>query len=285
MPPPALPETFMQIRPGMGEVPAPAPEEGAWTNTSRDGCNADRVQLAGGMLNALMLHPSILPFEQLYRRLPDEGMFSPTVSPNRPFIGELGAFRVPDTFDLALFDLRPDIYRFSGLDPGDTVPVEARRFSSILGFDLTIDGRHQGNVKFELDPIAFQTVSEAFQTAGIGGLASILAAEGITVDPSRFNITAATSFASAAGAGTALLPQRPRGYGAPSIPFTLYVRAGQAIDIKLVVFRPVPSPIAFIEYDIAGILIPHTWLETMLACLKPLSNASGGPGSLGGGPR
>src|SRR5690606_34718145 len=98
-------------------------------------------------------HPSIIPFEQLYRRLPEEGMYSPTLSPSRPFSFEMGAYTVPSRQALLLYDLRPDIYRFSGIDPGDYVPLETRRFGSIMGFDITVDQRHVGQMSFELDPV------------------------------------------------------------------------------------------------------------------------------------
>jgi hypothetical protein len=52
-----------------------------------------------------------------------------------------------------------------------------------------------------------------------------------------------------------------------------------------VIFNPIPSPIAFIEYDIAGLLVPDAYLNSLLECMKPLTSASLGPGSLGGGPR
>jgi hypothetical protein len=251
------------------------------------GCDAQRVQLAGGALGSLMVHPEITPFEQLYRRLPEEGMFLDDVSPETPFSFELGAFRVPQTFSLLLFDLRPDIYRFSGVDAGDTVPVEARRFSSIMGFQLTIDQRQPGNLLYQLDPAPIQTFPQAFTTPqpGLGELPPAIAAALGFAQDSRFNLAGATSFASAAGAGNSLLPQRPQRYGPLSAPFTLYVRSGQTVQIRCVIFNPIPSPIAFIEYDIAGFLMPEVWVNALTECMKPLTNASGGPGSLGPGPR
>ncbi len=277
--PPAPPPNVRTLTPGSGPALGPSPSEGEATTW---GCDAaQRVQLAGGALNTLLVHPEVTPFEQLYRRLPSEGMFVPTVSPERPFVFELGAFRVPDTFDLLLFDLRPDIYRFQGVDPGDTVPVEARRFSSIMGFELTVDQRHLGNVLFQLDPVPIQTDTQAFapeiRSSEFTGV--------LQTPPARFNISAASSFANAAGAGLSLLPQRPQRYGPLSVPFTLYVRSGQTVQVRCVIFRPIPSPIAFIEYDIAGLLLPDEWVSSMTECMKPLTHASGGPGSAGGGPR
>lgn len=283
VPPPAGPVPVLD--PWNRDPPfAPGAVAGATTSL---GCGADRVQLAGGFLNTLLVHPEVTPFEQLYRRLPEEGMFLDTVNPENPFTFELGAFRVPDTFMLLLFDLRPDIYRFSGVDPGDTVPVEARRFSSVLGFQVTVDQRQPANLLYQLDPVPIQTFQEAF-TPPIQPVAEVPTALQNVLgifNNSRFNIAQATSFASAAGAGDQLLPQRPTRYGALDVPFTLYVGPGQTFQVRCVVFNPVPSPIAFVEYDIAGMLMPELWVRSMQECMKPLSNASGGPGSLGGGPR
>ncbi len=276
---PQPPANVKTLVPGRSGYLGPSPSEG---EASTWGCDAaQRVQLAGGALNTLLVHPEITPFEQLYRRLPSEGMFLPGVSPERPFVFELGAFRVPDTFDLLLFDLRPDIYRFSGVDAGDTVPVEARRFSSIMGFEVTVDQRHLGNVRFELDPIAIQTTTQAFAPE----IRSTEFSQVLQTPPARFNIAAANSFANAAGAGLSLLPQRPYRWGPLSVPFTLYVRSGQTVQVRCVVFRPIPSPIAFIEYDIGGLLIPDEWVSSMTECMKPMTHASGGRGSAGGGPR
>jgi len=281
--PPESPAPYLY--PGLGEGPPIAPYEG---QGSLLGCNAARMQLAGGALASLMVNPSVTPFEQLYRRLPEEGMFLDSVSPENPFSFELGAFKVPDTMTLLLFDLRPDIYRFSGVDAGDTVPVEARRFSSVMGFQISVDQQQPGNLLYQLDPVPIQTFTQAFTTPAVAAGAELppaLAALFGAAQGSRFNIAGASSFASAAGTGTSLLPQRPTRYGAGSVPFTLYARSNQTVQIRCVVFQPIPSPIAFIEYDIAGMLIPELWVDQMTECMKPLQNASGGPGSLGGGPR
>jgi hypothetical protein len=280
--PPAEPVRVLD--PWRGDPPPPQPYEGEGIS---HGCDASRVQLAGGALNTLLVHPEVTPFEQLYRRLPEEGMFLDSVGPENPFTFELGAFRVPDTFTLLLFDLRPDIYRFSGVDPGDTIPVEARRFSSVLGFQITVDQRQPANLLYQLDPAPIQTFPEAFTNpiGAPGELPPAIAAAIGFQNGSRFNLSQATSVATASGAGDQLQPQRPTRYGPLSVPFTMYIRPGQTFQVRCVIFNPVPSPIAFIEYDIAGMLMPDTWVTTMTECMKPLSNASHGPGSLGGGPR
>lgn len=248
-------------------------------------CKADRVVLAGGELASLIVHPEIVTFERMYRRLPEGGMFDATVSPNRPFQFELGAFKVPDLYTLILFDMRPDIYRLSGLDPGDAVPVESRRFSNIMGFSINVDQHQQGNVDFQLDPVAIQTTAQQAFTpqaqmgpgSASAGFAS-LNADFVVVGPgaqpppaASFNIAQANSFAAAGNVGTALLPQRPTRYGPLNVPFTFIARSNSVVQLNCLIFRRLPSPVAFFEYDIAGMLVPELWIDQIIECSKPLT--------------
>lgn len=269
------------ISPGLGGTPKPpaigAPvlnpeggqqalfpgEPGAQTRNAFD---VSRLVAAGGELPEKMLPPGIIPFEQLYRRLPEEGMFSPSVSPSNPFSFELGAFTVPSRLALMIFDLRPDIYRFSGVDPGDFMPLESRRYGSIMGFDITVDGKHTGQIEFELDPVAIQRTSQqAFLNEN---------SNNPIANAGQFAIGQANSFSNVAGVGNALQPQRPTRYGALSIPFTIYAWASQTVQVRCVIFRPIPAPIAFIEYDMAGVLVPQNWATNMVEVVKPPQRAN-----------
>jgi hypothetical protein len=228
----------------------------------------------------LLVDKSIVPWEQLYRRLPEASMFSPQLTPARPFAFELGSFRVPDNETLILTDLRPDIYRFSGVDAGDYVPVDARRFSASLGFQIVVDNVPQGQVQFELDPLAIAATANQFvrvsppgtPTAPDSFAEAVLRLNGATAPPPAavFNAAQSNSFGSTAGAGQSLMPQRPHRYGALSLPFSLAATGGQTVQIRCVVFRPLGSPIAFIEYDVAGIKMPQPWYTEMMKCAKPL---------------
>lgn len=260
-PPPAV---VKKLNP-QGRDPVLAPwEEGSQSKLHN--FDATRFVEAGGNLYSQTLHPAIIPFEELFRRLPEEGMFSLTVSPDNPFTFELGAIQVPEKMALLIYDLRPDIYRFSGIDPGDYMPVEARRFGSIMGFDVTIDQQRQGEVAFEIDPVPIQRTSQqAFPNQN-----SFLP----QANASQQAVAAFSSFANPAGAGNALLPQRPTRFGALNIPFTLWANSGQTVQVRCVIFRPMPSPIAFIEYDIAGILVPQYWMENMREVIKPPQRAA-----------
>lgn len=250
------------LNPGRGNALLPG-QEGSQTTRNFD---ANRVILAGGNMTSEILHPSVIPFEQLYRRLPEEGMFAPTVSPSRPFTFELGAFTVPDRMTLLLFDLRPDIYRFSGVDPGDYVPVEHRRFGSIMGFDITVDQKHVGTIQFQLDPVPIQRTSQqAFASQN---------QVRPQVNPSQAAIAESSSFANTSGMGDSLQPQRPQRYGALSIPFTIFARSKQTVQVRCAIFKPIPTPIAFIEYDMAGVLVPESWLISLEKAIMYPQDAS-----------
>jgi hypothetical protein len=231
------------------------------------------------------VHPEVIPWERLYRILPDEGMFLDEVTPEQPFTATLGSFKVPGQQTLIITDFRPDIYRFSGMSAGDTVPVEARRFGSIMGYDITVNGMHPGNLEMQIDPVLITQPQVFSQIQGLNvENFSLLAAAGVPPF-ARYDASAAASFGSSSGAGSAMLPQRPTRYGPLSMPFTLYAQSDSVVQVRVIIFHPMPVPIAWIEADIAGMLVPSLWIDSLTECAKPLTNASGGPGSLGPGPR
>jgi hypothetical protein len=209
-----------------------------------------RVLQAGGALSSRVTHPSLLFFEQLWRRLPEQGIFSASLNFANPLSIPMGSFRVPRSQALLLFDLRPDVYTFSGLDPFETIPVEPRRFSTQMGWDVTIDGQRLANTKYELNPVARQQDNPSPST-GAGSVAS--AAE--------FAQARAAEFGASLGGGTAIQPQRPERYGPRELPLTLWVREGSTFAAAANIFRRILFPIAF--FDLAGVLMPAE-LATML---------------------
>lgn len=255
--------------------PQPRPVPGDFTRplTAEElRARAYRVVTAGGALpDVLTDDRSTQPFEQLFRRLPEDGIHDPTISPVRPFKFECGAFRVPSQQALLLFDLRPDIYRFSGVDPNDAVPVEARRFGSQVGFEITVDGNHPGNTRFELEPIRRQTGLEFQPNQGTDTVDN----PGTLPPASAFVQARANRFGAASGAGLSLLPQRPFRYGPSSLPLTLVITENQSFAIHVVVFKPIQTPIAFFEFDMAGILLPLQLAGALLDCIS-LKGAGGG---------
>jgi hypothetical protein len=227
---------------------------------------ATRVNFAGGALNdVLTADNSITPFEQLYRRLPEEGIHSPAITPAQPFVLELGSFVVPAQMCVLIFDIRPDVYRFSGIDPNDAVPFEARRFGSQMGYSLKVDGKHPGDTHFELEPIRHQT--------GLGYTTQLdtdaLFNPGTLPPAAAFVQARSNRFGASSGAGLALLPQRHFRYGPESLPLTLFLREKELISFEAVIFKPIQSPVAFFEMDMAGIIAPLNTMRDILNALSP----------------
>jgi len=238
------------------------------------GFDGTRVMAAGGNTAAQLLHPTTAPFERLWRKLPSPGMFDPSVSPANPYSITLGAYRVPDNEMLAIFDLSGGVYRCSGNVPGDTEPVAPRALSSLMGFSLTIDGRTQGNIQYQLEPGPINVQSNPAFSGGVGlnynvqTLYGTLSAPFQQANIGEFQQAASDSYANASGPGTSTQPQRDGRYGARDIPFTLYADAGQTVAVKAIVWRPMPVPIAFLEYTIQGLLIPQNSLKEILNAWK-----------------
>lgn len=245
----------------------PPPTPGSFTtpmSAANAKCRAERVLLAGGALNNTLTDRDTNPFEQVFRRLPEQGIHSPTISTQKPFVLELGSFQVPKEMALLLFDIRPDVYRFSGIDPNDAVPFEARRFGSQMGYDFTINGSHQGKTRFELEPIPRQEGLAFSPLLGTDTLNN----PGYLPRPSAFAQARANRFGASSGAGLALMPQRHFRYGPTSLPLTLMLSENDVAEFKAVIFKPIQSPVAFFEMDMAGLLMPLNKAKALLECIR-----------------
>lgn len=254
-------------------------------------CRADRVVQAGGALATRIVHPDAKPFEYVFRKSPTMGLY--TATKQRPYQFVLGAYTVPVGMVLAVVNIVFQPYRFDGLIAGEAVPLENRRLSLSIGYDVTFATvSRQGVVQVEMLPaepdingnppfpnqlsgsgaIAFPalpTVSPNgestvhFRTA-YGNVTPPFAqgAAETGVKPTQFILTAA--------AGGALLPQTqaPK-QGAQDMPFTYYANEKEAIALSVVAFAQVRIPIAFFEGTISGYLMPKTELNAMLDRMRP----------------
>jgi hypothetical protein len=92
---------------------------------------------------------------------------------------------------------------------------------------------------------------------------------------SQFTIQNVMTLADGAGSENSLLPQRTERFGAPSpVPFTLYAISNQIVRARCVISRPVPTPIAFFEFSLTGVLVSETWYTNMQEALKHPQNVS-----------
>jgi len=238
-------------------------------------CNAERVVLAGGQLSQLLTNPTWVPFEQLYRKLPVQGIFNAT--PERPEKISLGSFTVPGNMALLIIDYRFDIYRLSGIAAGDTAPIEARRLSTLLGYKWNITSHQSANIRMEIDPVTPADQADAF-AATTTFSTSFNAETGRTVRATQaeFNLARTSKSSQTAGGGLSLLPQRTERLGALQLPFMQAVTENDNAEFQVIVFRPVPIPIAFFELDVTGLLVPYNTFQDLMRAMEPCQSPGGG---------
>jgi hypothetical protein len=212
----------------------------------------------GGDIARELVHPSHTIYENLYRVLPDESWYAPTVSPSQPVQFEFDTFVVPPGMHLWLRDYEFTIFRQSGIDAGDYMPAEEGRFSGVMGFDVNFTGKRLSNLLYQLDPVPTLAARPTYQPP-----------PGNRAVPDQFDTSAAQSFAANASPGTSLLPVRRFVQGAREAPFTLIAREGDTVSLNVVIFRPVPTPLATIQGRSAGFLMHSQVSLALIERLRP----------------
>lgn len=232
-------------------------------------CSIDRVMFAGGQLGSYVTPTSITPFEALYRRLPQSGVF--TATPAEPVIFDMGSFRVPEGMSLVMLDYRFDIYRPSGTTAGDFVPLEDKRLSTNVGWDISSDGVRQGNTHYEISPIPPQENSPAFRSNPNPGF--IPGGPGSPASDAQFEQARFTQAQSSSGDGLSIMPQRHHREGLLHVPASWVLKSGSNITLTCRVIRGIPIPIAFFEAEIFGFLLPTLHMEAIqkatASCILP----------------
>lgn len=214
----------------------------------------------GGDTVRQLLHPSFLVFERMYRRLPDQGMFSPLLDPDRPFQFTLGSFTVPKNTELWLSDYEFGVLLLDGVNPGDFRLAEDGRFSGVLGFDLSVNAYRPGDVQYQLDPAPIPPGRPQFNPQPGTQRATA----------SQFDEAAAASFAAQTTASTSLLPVRRAVQGPDNRnPWTWIVTEGQVVALECAVFRPILSPIAAIFGRAAGHRLNKPLSQAIVQRLRP----------------
>ena len=229
--------------PGMGEAPELWHEPG------------------GSVIAQNFWHPAFQSLEREFRALPEAGWFSPLLSPRRPVEFQLGAFDVPKDSALWLVDYQFQVFRPSGVDPGDFVVAEAGRFSNQMGFDVTIGGgKRPGDISYQLDPQPVFRGRPEFEQPMPQPPGRFALGPGAS-DP--FNNAQARTFASTASPATSLLPRRPNVQGPRDAPFTFVVGQEATVSLNVVIFNTITAPLAAISGRLAGWLL-HTNLSRAL---------------------
>lgn len=261
-------------------------------STAQASCDADRMVPAGGALADRLLHPSITPFERVFRVLPSEGIHRATR--NKPYSFVLGAFTLGLNQGLALCEYRFRPYRFDGVIAGEAVPLEDRRLATSVGYDLTVGvtGR-QGNFVAAIIPgAADPLVNVAYPPVNTGGsifpsllptVSPLVAVQSLygnaliasnvgsnpSIKPPPVN---GKQYVTALSAGSSLMPQNQHGVqGSERMPFTYYVNNGDPVTLTVGIFAPVRIPIAFFEGVLSGYILPVNTLKNMLEAVRPCS--------------
>lgn len=229
-------------------------------------CGAVRVVLAGSRLMSLVNHPSVVPLERVFRRIPLAGAF--TATPSNPFSFELGAVEVPAQMALVLLDYRFAIYVPDGLVPGNTEELEDRELSTSIGYDLRFNDRRPDNVRYDLTPSPpTVTATETFKPFNNPG---VIPGEGLSqVSESTFQQLRASNTRSSVSSGSATLPQRHRRDAQLAMPFTYIVQSNQRVNMRVNIFEAVPMPIAFFEGELSGMFMPMMGLHAFLKEVPP----------------
>lgn len=218
------------------------------------------VHEPGGELLELVQHPAFDNVAYRYRALPEASWFDPSVSPTRPVQFQLGAFQVPPGTQYWLFEYEFNAYRQSGVDPGDSIIAEAGRFSTMLGFDVTVDGSRQGYLMNQLDPVPVQLQRPEFQP---------FSGRTRRGDAALFNTAAANSFAAAASPGLSLLPPGRNTASPSNGPYTIIVREGQIVVLAVVIWRPITTPLTALEGIHRGYLLHTQVADSLIQRLRP----------------
>ena len=218
------------------------------------------VHEPGGQWLQNLLHPSINVYEQENRVLPDDSWYDPGVNPANPVQFEIFAYKVPSQMHLWIYDYEFAIFRLSGLEAGDIVQAEPGRFSSNMGFDITVNGIRTANLKYQLDPQATAVTRQSFNTQGTPS--------GPQPTTAQFNNGASASFASTASAGQSLLPVGRKVQGPEGQPWTWVAQQGETVALSCVIFRRIRSPIAAVSARLAGYLLQSNLSSALLDRMK-----------------
>lgn len=234
-------------------------------------CASDRVVLAGGQLASYVTPSAIIPFEAVWRKLPDDGIF--TASPSQPFQFDLGSFRVPDSMGLVVLDYRFDIYRPSGSAAGDFVPLEDNRLPTQVGWNIRSNANIQGNVRYELNPSPPAGASPAYTAQPNPGL--IPGGPGPVATDAQFD-RARYAQAQAASGDLSLMPQRHHREGLLRVPAPWTLHSGTSLTLSCHIFRAVQIPLGFFEGEVFGFLMPDNDLLALEKHIAPCVTLAGG---------
>ena len=206
------------------------------------------VALPGATLAALLRSPEFLPVEWCWNAEPNEAWYDPARSPSNPTQFEIGSKKAPSGSTIIVLDFSMEPYRFSAVGAHEWQPVAENSLRGSLGYQFKVAGKTPGSVEFYIDPKNSTGENEEFLVDKVQLWTNS------TPKTADFNRARASSVGTAAGVGTAMLPQRRGRYGASFAPFAIPASDDQTITIRGIVYRPLSTPLACVEGRIMGLV-------------------------------
>jgi len=213
-------------------------------------------------LARLIQSPSIEPFEDEKRVLPNDAWYAAVRSPTNPTQFEINHYKVPNGRALIVLDFSFQPYRFSGVGAFESEPMEDRRLSGIMGYRFTVNNDVPAVINFQLEPVPSNFERQQFRPDPL----KLTQPGQRTVQD--FQRAQALSYGSAAGYGTGILPQRSGRIGSAEGPAAYLVTQEQSIVMAGIIYRPVPIPLAFVSGRIAGYLCSIALAKTLVEELR-----------------
>lgn len=250
---------FSLVPPGYGPEPTPA-QHSSLPQTVTRLATARTLQPGGELLGYLQTR-ALQFFERNYRSFAPEGAAQAT--PRKPTTFTLGAVQVPKSQVLVILDYSFNIFTFSGLAPGDYVPVEPNSLSTQVMWDINVDARHdQLNAQYQVIPQRSSVANQAF--ADRNPLA--------TAVDWQFEQERAAQQQSTAAFGLAGMPQRHHRPGKVQVANQYIARGTETLKVECAIINPIPIPVAFFEADIAGFLVAQQVYDAYQAMNAPTGN-------------
>lgn len=220
-----------------------------------------RAQQPGGELLGYVQSQDVVYFEQLYRKLPPNGMYAAT--PNKPLTFTMGAFQVPKNMVLVVVDYNFDIYRFSGASASDFVPIETNRLSTQIGWDITVDQVRQAQLSFQIIPGEQTQNEQVFPSNN-----PLAPAEGW-----QFDLVRASQNQGPAGPALSMMPQRHHRSGNVKVSNNYVARSTSVLKVTCSIINYVPIPIGFFEANVCGVLMPQNVYDSYQKAAAPVGDA------------
>jgi len=212
-----------------------------------------RSHAVGGEILGYVQSEQLLYFEQLYRKLPEDGLFD--ALPNKPVTFTMGSFQVPKNQVLIILDYNFDIYRFSGAAAGDYVPLEKNRLSTQVTWDITVNAQRPGSLSYQIIPSVPTQSQQGYGPTAIGS----------TPQDFEFELVRSAQLQGPAGPALSMMPQRHHRDGLVKVSNNYVVRANGSLVVSCSVINRVPIPLAFFEANVTGLLMPQSVYEAYQA--------------------